>query len=273
MVSAKKVLIIGCSFSSGSYETRISGKLGDPPRDELISSIGWYDHLEVLKDRKIDVYSMPGLGWLAYAHFVACMKDSGTLSDYDLIIIQETFEPRFSVLGNQFMSEFFESPTESDRTMDIRHLRYRGSPSTMMMTCNPHDGVSFYKDFVSSGRDAHSLPSDIANRFNVDMAASSFVGSLLRAGQNMVTDMVTELGIKVMVVSFDEPSMRCAEYIDQGPVNVIHSIYSSICLHSRDEYLTAPSRGPETYAGRLTLNGNRLLGMRFDHLFKRLLQS
>ncbi len=268
-MTQKKVLIIGCSFSNGSYETRFSGKLGDAPTAEHVSSIGWYDHLEVLNGRSMDVYSMPGLGWLAYAHFIKGLRDAGALSQYDLLIIQETFEPRFSILGgNQFMLEFVQSEQDDSRTMDIRHMRYRGSPSAVM-TCNPHDGVSFYKDFVSKNKDAYSLPRSIANRVVVDISESAFMQTMLAGAQHLVSDIVKEAKLKVIVISFSDPHMRCADYIDQGPYRLMHSVYPDICLHSRGEYLTDPSNDAEGYGGRLTLNGNRMLGMRFNHLLKK----
>lgn len=268
----KKVLIIGCSFANGSYESKVSGKLGEGPTDERISSIGWYDHLEILGDRKIDVYSMPGLGWLAYAHLLRELSSSGSLLQYDLLLIQETFEPRFNLLGNQFMSEFLESKEDS-RTLDIRHMCYKGSPSTAMMTCNAHDGVSFYKDFVSKNRDAHTLPRSVADRLMVDISGSEFVRTMLISSQELVSMLAREAGIKIVVVSFSEPHMACKHSIVEGPYRLMHNIYPEICLHARNEYLTEPSRESESYGGRLTLNGNKLLGLRFNHLLKKIIQT
>lgn len=270
-MDAKKVLVIGCEFSSGSYETHQPEKLGDMPRDQHVSSVGWYDHLDCLDGRSIDVYSMPGLGWLAYAHFLRGLRDSGMLAQYGLLIVQETFEPRFGILGNRFQSEFSESPTV-DRKLDLQHWCYRGSPSTMIMTCD-ETGISFYKDFVSRNIDAHKVPKLVADEVLADISASNYIQTLLVASQTLVSNIVFELGLQMIVVSFSGSHLPCVDCIDQGPVNISSDVYSGVCLPNRGDYLTMPTKEPGSRGGRLTLLGNQNLGNRFNELIKPLLSS
>ena len=271
MDTKKKVLVIGCEFSSGSYETRQPERLGDMPRDEHVSSIGWYDYLDCLDGRAIDVYSMPDLGWLAYSHFLRNLRDSDSLAQYDLLIVQETYEPRFGILGNQFTSEFAESPA-SDRKLNLRHRCYRGSPSTMVMTCD-ESGISFYKNFVSRNIDAHRVPRLVAEEVLSDISDSSYVQTLLHASQLLVRNMAAELGLRMLVVSFSTPHIPCVDQIEHGPVNLLSDVYPAVCLPNRDDYLTLPTKGIGARGGRLTLQGNQLLGNKINELIKASLPS
>lgn len=259
MDAAKKVLVIGCDFSSGSYETKQPEKLGSMPTDELVSSIGWYDHMDCLHGRSLDVYSMPGLGWMAYAHFLRGLRDAGKLDQYDLLIVQETFEPCFGLLGNQFQSEFIKSP-KVDRKLDVQHWRYRGSPKTMIMTCD-ETGIAFYKDFVSKNIDAHRVPKLVADEVLADIAASEHMWTLIAASQALACAMLSEHGIRMITVSFSTKLLDRAE-------NIASDVYSDLCLPNREEYLTLPTKDPGSRGGRLTALGNEKLGDRFNPILK-----
>lgn len=268
----EKVLVVGCSFSNGSYETRVPSGWGELPRDERVSPIGWYDHLDCFVDRNIDVYSMPGLGWLSYAHLIRNLADGGKLSEYDTLIIQETFEPRVHLLGELFMHGFKESDAVERKTK-VKHLSYQHPPNATVMTCNAHDGVVFYKTQAANNRDAYALPSIIAKKVTADLHGSGHVQSLLLGSQMLVQKIAEAAGIQLLVISFADPSMRCVDGATTGPIRLIDNVYSNICLPSRDQYLTDPSREYESYSGHLTENGNAMLGNRFSYLIKKLMRS
>lgn len=91
MKKTKKILIIGCSFSSGAYTLNFNDTLNPETCDY---SYGWYDELP--KDGyEYTVYSNDGGGYLQYADIVK--DDRPNLKQFDMILIQETFEPRLSI--------------------------------------------------------------------------------------------------------------------------------------------------------------------------------
>ena len=84
---ANKVLILGCSFSMGSYGTL------DDKTDQVLSNYCWYHELS--KDYDYDVYTTASGGYLNYAALLQKLD----LDQYHAIIIQQTLDPRFLVLN------------------------------------------------------------------------------------------------------------------------------------------------------------------------------
>ena len=79
-----KILILGCSFSYGSYEL-IGGQ------EDKTSMYSWYNELD--KSFDYDVYAHNGGGYLNYG----ILLDEFDLDQYSAIIIQQTLDPRFWV--------------------------------------------------------------------------------------------------------------------------------------------------------------------------------
>ena len=50
---SKKVLILGCSLTQGSYARDEKSSI----KESIVSSYGWYDSLKCLKDLEIDVFA------------------------------------------------------------------------------------------------------------------------------------------------------------------------------------------------------------------------
>ena len=88
------VLILGCSFSAGSYSMVDSPKftpddLRDPNANEKLDhSECYYDHLD--PQHHYTVYSIPGGGYLNFMYVLSTID----LTKFDRCIIQETFDPR-----------------------------------------------------------------------------------------------------------------------------------------------------------------------------------
>lgn len=269
-IMGNKVLILGCSFSNGSYEAKVPSKWGELAQDERVSSFGWYDGLACFSDRSIDVYSMPGLGWLAYAHLIRSLDEQGKLAEYDTLIIQETFEPRVYLMGDLFLSGFIESD-KIDRTLNIRHLSYQHPPGATVMSSNANEGVVFYKTLAKNNNDAFLLPGSLSNRIVSDLSESGFIRTILLSSQALVESITKKQNIRMILLSFADPCMPCDPDGKSNPVRIINNVYSEFCLPKRNEYLTDPTPDFESYGGHLTRNGNELLGSRFDFLIKRLL--
>tara|TARA_Y100000034_G_C6754049_1_gene335414 strand:- start:59 stop:781 length:723 start_codon:yes stop_codon:yes gene_type:complete len=99
-----KILILGCSFSAGSYvpigsiEHPINCLYNDSKgsRDILINRRGWYYHVNHLKDKDITVIPCPGLGYWAWYQILLFLEDNNELI-YDEIWIQEASPVRASI--------------------------------------------------------------------------------------------------------------------------------------------------------------------------------
>ena len=112
----KKLLILGCSFSQGSFGENLAwaeGKSSPDPKfqflqrspkiledgssfyeDIIKDSLGWYHFVDMIKEFETTVFSFPGNGYSMWAQFLNIMADVGKLEEYDSIIIQESWEPR-----------------------------------------------------------------------------------------------------------------------------------------------------------------------------------
>jgi len=116
----KKLLILGCSFSAGSYGRNLAWVEGrkkpDPEfrfllrntdlqkttresskqiyEDIMKESLGWYHFVDIIKEYETTVLSFPGNGYSMWAQILNIMEKMEKLDQYDSIFIQESWEPR-----------------------------------------------------------------------------------------------------------------------------------------------------------------------------------
>jgi len=103
----KKILILGCSYSSGSWEPYLNQEekilkrftaTSYGPTDKLIkNSKGWYHFVDYFKDKDVTVIPIHGEGYFTW-YQVLLMLDETNKLNYDEIWIQETWEPRISFM-------------------------------------------------------------------------------------------------------------------------------------------------------------------------------
>jgi len=93
----KNVLIIGCSHSRGSY---YFDELVGKEQIDRSGIGGWWAFITFLKDYKKTVYANGGAGWIWYAEILNQILQKGDLLNYDMCIIQETYEPRLHITKN-----------------------------------------------------------------------------------------------------------------------------------------------------------------------------
>ena len=89
-------LVIGCSFSQGSYTSKYDWDINTNEkylRDSVDTIEGWYNFLGL--DNLI-VYGLGSYGYLGYSELFKTID----LSNIDQCIIQETFEPRVHFIKN-----------------------------------------------------------------------------------------------------------------------------------------------------------------------------
>ena len=91
-----KVLIFGCSFSSGSWITE-KNRFGDP---ETYSdkSKGWYHFVDYFNDKDVTVIACGGQGYWSWYQLLLMMDATNRLN-YDEIWIQESVGSRPALLN------------------------------------------------------------------------------------------------------------------------------------------------------------------------------
>ena len=127
------VLILGCSFSAGSYMLVDSPKftpddLSDPNANEMLNdSECYYDHLD--PQHSYTVYAIPGGGYLNFMYVLSTID----LTKFDRCIIQETFDPRMlhhtqlkymkRVRNNiELNIALFKKIDHNDNVLEIEHM-------------------------------------------------------------------------------------------------------------------------------------------------------
>lgn len=124
----KKALILGCSFTSGSYEKDL-----ESGRDYAYTSLGWYDYISCLKKYDTTVYGFGGCGYQTFSYIIHRYFVTKKLKQFDLIIIQETFDPRISILDIKFINKLFDIGNIDTRSLNITS-RQRGSGTTITVS-------------------------------------------------------------------------------------------------------------------------------------------
>lgn len=113
-----KVLILGCSFTQGSYTLDHN----DSNREFIGSNIGWYDQLNCLKGETIDVYGCGGCGLMTYASILNQLDKNEKLKEYRTVVIQETSEPRAVFFQENHKWDISIGDNFStERTLNITH--------------------------------------------------------------------------------------------------------------------------------------------------------
>jgi hypothetical protein len=122
----KKILIFGCSHSKGSNE-----KSDTNEETFNIKSKGWYHYVDYFKDYEITVFATGGQGYWAWYHILLMLQDTGKLKNYTEIWIQETFEPRPSLLNMKSVENmhFFEADGIKKYIVDEVHMARLDQPS------------------------------------------------------------------------------------------------------------------------------------------------
>ena len=126
-----KILILGCSFTLGSYKLRdLTKKIDIPPwkaPDKNINHKGWWYFIDYFKDKDVTVIACPGLGYWAYYQILLFLKENYKLN-YDEIWIQETQDlGRPSIFNYKFLEKMFQTPNNVKQTYlnDLENTNFK----------------------------------------------------------------------------------------------------------------------------------------------------
>ena len=79
-----RVLILGCSYTNGSYSFHANGD------EERCSNIAWHDTLP----EEITLYTGRGIGYIQWVDILETIN----ITQFDAVLLQESLEPKFQLL-------------------------------------------------------------------------------------------------------------------------------------------------------------------------------
>lgn len=104
----QKILILGCSYTAGSYKLRTVPEpnnistlnhkkylIFEPIIDIVDNYHGWWYFCDFFKDKDVTVVTIPGQGYFGYLQVLIQLVED-LKYHYDLVFVQETREPRIS---------------------------------------------------------------------------------------------------------------------------------------------------------------------------------
>lgn len=193
----KKILVLGCSFSRGSYKEYEWPDDDDykgpvEKRDDIYikDSKGWWYFVNYFDDKDITVIACPGQGYWAYYQIILFLNENKKLN-YDEIWIQETTEPRCTLNSWQYInkSRIF-NVTHFDNSFDLIQIKY----------ANDDDSNSF-----SLYQNDESTLSDTIKPFKENR---TFFKNLTKSCSYYIDEFCKEKNIKGYVWSMFNPIMK-----------------------------------------------------------------
>ena len=253
----KKVLILGCSLSCGSY-----GRDETSPTDEkIVSSYGWYDSLKCLKDLEIDVFAFGGGGYTTFAETLADLHSTDKLKDYSMLIIQETWEPRFVLRKQDFSWQEGLSKEIKERELLIKHrfaqphppqAVFSMNPGTLDSICERHYGIT-------------SLPTE----FRFDILESSTYKNLVKFSLSYINQTVEQYNLKCFVFSLFKPSANSENLSNATRLDLPSNLYYEIKNDSLKNLSSEKEIQP--YLRHFSNLGNKKLGEIINESLKKVI--
>ena len=107
----KKCLVLGCSFTSGSYkiDDRYSGTkedwLNQIWQEELESRVGWYSYVDWLKKYNTTVIATPAQGYATWAQLFYYLDNTHRLKTGNIRVYLDTDMLGFTYTGPIILGE------------------------------------------------------------------------------------------------------------------------------------------------------------------------
>lgn len=262
---SKKVLILGCSFSAGSYKYNPQRKMS-----LNYSSIGWYDYLLSLRDYEIDVYGMSGFGYLAYSEIIRKLNVSGQLKQYNIVIVQETFENRLHFLKNNFLSSIIEPSwmknIKNDEHKNERILKiksYTSSPQKHAVVT--FSNTEMFKRFLKEQYDVNvTIPEDAKNIWD----KSDTPPHIVIAAKIFIERTLKNANIPMYVFSMWQNIANMYEHDHIWTKSLCNDhLYEKLIINNDAHYVL------EEEWPHQTLEGNKVLGKHIDANLTRFIRS
>ena len=197
-----KVLIFGCSFSSGSWITE-KNRFGDP---ETYSdkSKGWYHFVDYFNDKDVTVIACGGQGYWSWYQLLLMMDATNRLN-YDEIWIQESVGSRPALLNLKAI----EQNWKFDKVSNIK------------LFCMWSDVNLLFLDIGAKGGSVQNKEKKVLEKaLNKYISHYGFYENVTRNICRDIQYLCTERNISGYVWSIDNPVMECNEFKRLSLVNI-----------------------------------------------------
>ena len=129
----KKILVIGCSFTAGSYiptyknldDYQYLTNVYKRPIDEINDIRGWWYYVDYFKDKNVTVVACPGQGYFGYLQIMLYMIKELKWS-FDEVWVQETHEPRICFNDHIDLGNTMRLPEYINLNFEYYIIRGRG---------------------------------------------------------------------------------------------------------------------------------------------------
>lgn len=246
----RKTLIFGCSLTLGSY-------VPHDGYERLDSNVGWYNHVQQLKNKHVDVYAIGGGGYTDWAQIMHAMKAAGSLYQYDTVIIAETTAPRFSLWLPDFKHEKLVASNNNDHDVHVTcHRAY--IPHITSITSNPWQYQAILDNYGT-------LSNFDIDRYTLDVCGSPSLNFYEEAAVLYMRTLLIELGSKAYVFSFFEPQI---EPHGDLIMRLDHDLFAKLLKSDTAHNLTNNGNFPGGPMSHQTLAGNRAIGSYLSELIE-----
>jgi hypothetical protein len=254
----KKVLILGCSLTQGSYgPTELNYT-----KERIISSYGWYDSLKCLKDLEIDVFGFGGGGYTTFAETLDDLHSSGKLKDYSMLIIQETTEPRFVLRKKDFSWREDSSKEIEGRELSIQHRCAFSSDLAQSVFSNRETIFKqVWNEFYSI-----KLPDNLT----LDILESSTYKNLVKFSLAYINQTIEQYNLKCLVFSLFEPSANSENLPNATRLDLPSNLYYAIKNDSLQN-LSSEKDLPGSNLRHFSNLGNKKLGEIINESLKKII--
>jgi len=247
---SSKTLIVGCSLTLGSY-------VPHDGYERLDSNVGWYNHIQQLKNKQIDVYAIGGGGYTDWAQIVRSIKAAGNLDQYNTVIIAETTAPRFSLWLPDFKNASLD--VSNNDCCDVHTTCHRAYvPHMASMTSHPTQYQTILNNYGT-------LSNFDIDRYTVDVCGSPSLDFYEEAAVLYLRTLLIELGIKTYVFSFFEPMM---EPYNDLIVRLADDLFAKLLESNTAHNLTNNGNFHRWLGSHQTLAGNRAIGLYLSELIE-----
>ena len=214
----KKILILGCSFTLGSYKSvgynnsRQAKATGTNER--LKNYKGWWYFVDYFKDNDITIFTCSGQGYWTYYQILLFLIEENKLN-YDEIWIQETFEPRVTICDKKFLDK---------KLLDIDKILTRTSKFEFIHDVNLtefrlHD-FNLHEHLVLNPSTAKKENRPYTLWWTDGFSEPGFFNDISEMCSVKIDNLCKEKNIKGIVWSIHEPFMKC-NHFTRLPVTLI----------------------------------------------------
>ena len=273
----KRALVLGCSFTAGSYKwdpsfivyknaiqpdgtvKRIDSGLG---RERLDSNGTWVKWLNT--NDHYTVFAIPGSGMVQWSSICDYLDRTGQFN-FDYVLVARTFEPRlvFSLQHEDFLNSY---TLEANKYQENKNITmWQGKGDDITRNVNLINGVVNGANL--SGNFKHPQYSDWVNK----MFKSKTTRTVLESASAFIDDLCVRKNIPLFEFSFSDqqeaPKGEFEHSVDLGIPTVWGTKNTSMKLLFKKKYHVygpidpAVSKdGSDIFVGHFTLAGNKFIG-------------